>query len=534
MWVKNWPSEDVLIEETTIAGIRMRVPVNRPRHLREVLTKVVNLYPHKEAILFEGLRLTYQEIFKRINRVSAALSRTGFQKGDRVGLLFSNTIEFVYSYWASCQMGAIAVPLNYRLSSEELEYQLANTAARGLILEEEFWPTFAPIQDHLPDLERVFLAGNVEGKRVRPFGELVDFEEEVFPEPDLSEEEIASIMFTSGTTGRPKGVMLSHRNLITNAINSYQTIPMDHDTKRLIIMPMFHAAALHCQLIPTFLLGQTAVILRKYSTKASLEIMVHEKINFAMGVPTVFWFWVTYPELDQYDLSGIKTLSTGGAPSPPELILELFKKFPNAKFSNAGGMTESSSTTFALPPELALTKLGSVGWAVPTMDIRTVDAAGRDVRVNEPGELWYRGPAVCMGYWNNEQAWKETFTDGWLHTGDIGKVDEEGFLWLLDRAKDMIIRAGENIYCIEVENVLYQSPKVAEAAVVGVPDKIFGEKVKAFVVLREGEKVTVEELKQFCSKKLANYKVPEFVEFVREMPRNPSGKVEKKKLRNFP
>jgi len=531
MRVKNWPTDEMEMEEAIVGGIKMRINRHRPRSLREILRRTATRYPEKEAVIFEELRLTYKEICSRIDRVSAGLLSRGFKKKDRIGLLFSNTIEFVYSYFAICQMGAIAVPLNYRLSPEELAYQLGNTGAKGLILEEEYWPAFHPVRDRLNELKSVFLVGDVEGKEVSPFFDLLDHEGDKFPEPHLDEEDIASIMFTSGTTGRPKGVMLSHRNLITNAINSAQTIPMSHDTKRLIIMPLFHAAALHCQLIPTFLLGSTAVILKKYGTKASLEIMVREKINFVMGVPTVFWFWVTYPELDQYDLSGIESLSTGGAPSPPELIIELFNKFPNAKFSNAGGMTESTSTTFALPPELALTKLGSVGLAVPTMDIRTVDEKGRDVGVNEAGELWYKGPAVCMGYWNNEKAWSETFTDGWLHSGDIGKVDEDGFLWLLDRAKDMIIRGGENIYCIEVENALYRNPKISEAAVVGVPDRIFGEKVKAFLVLREGEEATAEEIQDFCSSHLADYKIPEFIEFVGELPRNPSGKVEKKKLR---
>jgi long-chain acyl-CoA synthetase len=533
MWVKDWPAEGMDIEEATIGGVRMRINADRPRSLREVLRKVSALYPDKEAVIYEELRLTYKEIFSRINRISAALLKMGFEKGDRIGLLFSNTIEFVYSYFAICQMGAIAVPLNYRLSSEELEYQLSNTEAKGLILEEGYWTTFAPIRDKLRELDWVFLVGDVERKGVRSFSKLIQWGEETFPEPDINEEDIASIMFTSGTTGRPKGVMLSHRNLITNGMNASHAMLMNHDSKQLIITPFFHASALHAQLIPNVLLGSTAVILKRYSTKASLEIMANEKINFLVAVPTIYWFWVTYTELHKFDLSSMKVAITGGAPASTELITRFYREFPNTKFINAGGMTECTSGAWGVPAEFMFKKLGSVGFAFPCVDVRTVSEDGRDVGVNEPGDLWYRGPAVCMGYWNNEKAWAESFSDGWLHSGDIGKVDEDGFLWLLDRAKDMIIRAGENIYCIEVENALYQDPKIAEAAVVGVPDKIFGEKVKAFLVLHEGEKATAEEIREFCLTRLADYKVPEYIEFVSELPRNPSGKVEKQKLRDL-
>ncbi len=537
MWVKKWPTENLLVlEEATIGGTRLRIHKNRPRNLPEILKRNADLYPGKEAFVFEDQRITYGELFRIVTRISGAFRSFGTQKGDRIALLLANTIEFVYSYLAVTSMGAIAVPLNYRLTPEELEYQIAHVGAKGLILDEEYWPNFESIQGKTKGLEKVFLVGKsagCAGKKVLPFSDLINYRDSYFNEKDIDGEAIAGIVFTSGTTGRPKGVMLSHRNVIANALSVSHILLINHQAKQLIITPLFHVSALHGQLMTTLVLGATAVLFRKYSTKGTLETMSKEKITCIVAVPTMYWFWVTYPELDKYDLSSLRIASCGGAPASPELITLIAQKFPNTKFINAGGMTECTSCAWSLPPEFALTKLGSVGFALPCVDVRVVGEKGREVGVNEAGELWYKGPNVAMGYWNNEKAWAESFSDGWLHSGDIGKVDEDGFLWLLDRAKDMIIRGGENIYCIEVENVLHTHPKIAEAAVVGVPDKIFGEKVKAFLVVREGAVVTAEQIKEFCSAKLAGYKVPEFVEFMKELPRNPSGKVEKKKLRQL-
>ena len=387
------------------------------------------------------------------------------------------------------------------------------------------------ILPNLPPKTHFFLAGKEPPKGFRSYRELENCKEASFTEFPIDEEDLASIMYTSGTTGRPKGAMICHRNLICNAITGSFVMKVTPETKQIILTPLFHASALHSQLMSSFLKVGTSVIMKEFKTKDSLELIAKEKITLVIAVPTMYWFWVTHPEFEKYDLSSVEYTISGAAPAAPELIKLLAEKFPRSKFINAGGQTESTSFTFGLDPKDALKKLGSIGWATPCNEIIVVDDKGNELPVNETGELWFKGPAVCKGYWNNPQGTKETFTNGWLHTGDVGKVDEDGYLFLLDRKKDMIIRGGENIYCIEVENALYSHPKVLEAAVVGIPDKVFGEQVKAAIVLKPGETATEEEIRTFCLKQLADYKVPKYVTFLDALPRNPGGKVIKSILR---
>jgi long-chain acyl-CoA synthetase len=531
MIVKGWPTTGLNITEKIIDGIPIKVYADRLPSLREVLQRAVSTAPDKTALSFQGYNMTYREFGERAARVSGALQRLcGIGKGDRVALLFSNTLEFCICYFAVTQIGAVCLPVNYRLSSEEMAYQLQDTGARVLVFEDIYRETVLPILPRLEKIEKVFMTGLEVPDGLSRYREL-EAGEARFEEVPIDEEDLASIMYTSGTTGRPKGAMICHRNLICNGMTAANVMKVVPETRQMILTPLFHASALHSQLISLVLTASSGVVMKEFKTKESLELMDREKITILVAVPTMYWFWVTYPEFDRYDLSSIELTISGAAPAAPELIKLMAEKFPRSRFINGGGQTESTSFTFALPPEAALTKLGSVGWAAPCNEIIVVNDQGQEQPVNEMGELWFKGPAVCKGYWNKPEQTKETITNGWLHTGDVGKVDEDGFLYLLDRKKDMIIRGGENIYCIEVENALYSHPKVLEAAVVGVPDKMFGEQVKAVLVLKPGETATAEEIREFCFKHLADYKVPKFVTFMEALPRNPGGKVVKAKLR---
>ncbi len=532
MQVKSWPSAKHPVTEKQVDGYPVKVYQDRPYSLREILQNTARRSPDKVAFIFEDQQLTYQAFTQKVNRISSALqSLCQIKKGARVALLFTNTLEFCVCYFAITQLGAVCVPLNYRLSSREFEYLLQDTGARAAIIEGIFWDRIEPIRSQCSHLDHVFISGPALPDGMRDYQELEAGGAEDFREEPLDEEDLASIMYTSGTTGLPKGAMMCHRNLLCNAITATDVMELSEDTRQMVVTPLFHASALHSQLIPSILNGGSCVIMKEFKTLESLALMAKEKVNLVIGVPTMYWFWVNSPDFDNYDLSAIQYTISGAAAAAPELIKKLAKKFPNSKFVNAGGMTETTSLTYALPPEAALTKLGSIGWATPCMEIMVVDEEGQELPLNESGEFWFKGAALCKGYWNKPEANKASFTRGWIHTGDIGKVDEDGYLFILDRKKDMIIRGGENIYCVEVENVLYSHPKVLEAAVVGVPDKIYGEQVKAVLVLKPGKVAEAEEIQAFCSKSLAEYKVPKQVSFTDVLPRNPGGKVLKTALR---
>ncbi|MGA2368375.1 MAG: long-chain-fatty-acid--CoA ligase [Dehalococcoidia bacterium] len=532
MKVKSWPTKSLGIVEQNINGVKMQIYSDRPKCIRNMFWTTVKKYPEKEAFVYGERRLTYKELAKLANRVSSALQKNyGVQKGDRITLLFSNTIELIICYWAAVQLGAVILCLNTRLSGEEIKFQFDDTEASILIMEDAFWSTIDPIRNKLPQLKAIFVTGSQTPKGALPFDMLINGSDEKYNAVEIEEEDIVSIMYTSGTTGKPKGAMICNRNLICNSMSCLRVLEIGPNTRQIILTPLFHGSALHTQMIASVLAGGTAVIMKQFSTKEALELMAKEKVNYIVAVPTMYWFWLTFPEFHKYDLSSLRTLVSGAAPAAPELINKLTEHFPKAHFINAGGLTEATSLCYALPPEYAATKNDTIGWATPCVEIKIVNDKGRELPLNEVGEMLFKGPHIAKGYWKRPEATKEAFTKGWLHTGDIGKVDADGFLVILDRKKDMFIRGGQNIYCVEVENAMYTNPNIAEVAVVGVPDKIWGELGKAFVVKRPGASVTPEQIKDSLKEKLAKYKIPEYIEFVDALPRNPGGKVMKNVLK---
>ena len=528
----SWSEEGLNIISKTIGDTQINVYSDRPLSLGEMLQRTAAQYPDRTALIYDQNSITYGEFSSLANKLSSALQlQHDVQKGDRVAILFTNTIEFCVCFFAVAQIGAICQPLNYRLSPDEMVYQLNDTGASALIFESIYMDQINRFRDRLDSLKKLFIAGDATDKNIPDINELMEWKGKDYLPVEIDEEDVAAIMYTSGTTGKPKGAMLCHRNLICNAMSAAYVMEIESDTKQLILTPLFHASALYSQLMTSVLKGGTIVIMKAFKTRESLELMAREKVNLVIAVPTMYWFWANLEDFDQYDFSSLKYTISGAAPAAPELIKRLSVMFPNSKFINAGGMTEAGSFTFALPPKAALKKLGSIGWSTPCMEIKVARENGEPAVANETGEFLYKGASVFKGYWNMPEATEASFTDGWFHTGDLGKFDDDGYLYIMDRKKDMIIRGGENIYCVELENALYAHPKILEAAVCGVPDKIFGEKVKAVIVPKAGVELTEEEVKSFCKEHLADYKVPEFYAFVKELPRTPTGKVIKSKLK---
>lgn len=527
----GWPREGVVRE--IIEGVGLLIYKERPPSLPHMFRASVDRSPDRLALVCDDVRWSFGVLASLVDRVALSLSeQCGVRKGDRVAVLLNNCPEFVVLYLAVTSLGAVFVPLNARLKTEELLPQICKASPVVLVVGKDTWPEVAPIRDLLSTVRKLFIVGEMDSG-TESFDSLLHGPQ-VPPMPidHLREEDLCSIIFTSGTTGKPKGVMITHRNVVNTAQACAKVFGSTWEDVDLIMVPLFHVTGLHTQLAKSLFVGSTTVLMRTFKADKALEIIEAEGVTLSISVPTIYWLMLMCPDFSKRDLRTFRTIVYGGAPCPPELIQRLSKAFPGASLINAGGLTEGTSLQYALPPQDALRKAGSVGFPTPCTEFRIVDEEDRDVPSGEVGELLLKGAGIARGYWEDPEETRRTFQGGWLRTGDLAKVDEEGYLWLMDRKKDMIIRGGENIYSVEVENVLYAFPKILEAAVVGVPDPIFGEQVKAFVVLKEGQEATEEEIRAFCSKHLADYKVPKTVEILQEpLPRNPGGKVCKDLLR---
>jgi acyl-CoA synthetase (AMP-forming)/AMP-acid ligase II len=341
---------------------------------------------------------------------------------------------------------------------------------------------------------------------------------------------VACILYTAGTTGRPKGVLLSHANCVWASVNIGVDVDIQWDYRVLLVFPLYHAAAFIIA-ISNLYMGCTNVSMRTFDPKGVMELIGREQINRMTFPPTVWNFILQLPDLDQYDTASVRSLSSGAEAMPVETKRKLLELFPNAKLGETYGMTESAATITTLNPEHVLTKMASVGKPFVNVEIRLVDGDGRDVAQGQVGEILFRGPNTMMGYYKDPEATRETLKDGWLHTGDLGRLDDEGFLYIVDRKKDMIITGGENIFPREIEEVLYAHPKILEAAVIGVPDPEWGEKIHAVVALKEGQRLTEQEIIDYTVEHIASFKKPKSVQFVDRLPRSAAGKVLKRVLK---
>jgi acyl-CoA synthetase (AMP-forming)/AMP-acid ligase II len=507
---------------------------NRPKSVVELLENTVKKYPDKVGFIGGDLRLTFKEFDGIANRIAAGLENHGVKRGDHVAVLLGIQMEFPLSFFALMKIGAIVVPLNTRFKGEELAYEINDSESKALIVDEEYWPFIDSVRGQLKTIQKIFFNGPRAPEGTLSFSLLRENKGEVFERAALSESDDAAIMYTSGTTGKPKGAILHQRGFVLTAMLVSDFIQFEPQDKMMCCIPLFHITGLSCLMLPPLFSGVACVYMRTFKTKDFLEIMARERVTQYMGVINVIWLMVNHPDFGQYDFSSFRTALFGGSPATEEMVRGIFNKLPHIRISVGYGLTECFAITTSTPYEDALRKIKAVGQCLPTMDAKIVDDQGNEVATGSIGEIVLKGAKVFEGYWKKPEATRATIVDGWVHTGDIGKIDEEGFVYILDRKKDMINRGGEKIYSLEVENVICDNPKVLEVAVVGVPDTVMGEVVKACITLKPGEKATEEEIKKFCGERLADYKVPKFVEFIDVLPRNPAGKVSKPELRYIP
>jgi acyl-CoA synthetase (AMP-forming)/AMP-acid ligase II len=488
-----------------------------------------------EAVVASGRRLTYAELDRLAGFAAARLAASGIGPGDRVAFLLCNCVEFAIALAACIRLGAIAVPLGARLKAPELDYAINDCAAAALITESEYVGNLPPTAA-LPTLRYcVLVDGDMPG--FVPGAEFLSPAPPPAPLPhrvDSPEEDTAVILYTSGTTGRPKGAMLTHLGIIHSALNFTLCAGLGPEDRAVLTVPASHVTGLVAILFTMLSCGGCTVMMRAFKARDYLALMAAERGSFTVMVPAQYNLCLLQPDLERFDLSAWRVGTFGGAPMPEATIAELARRLPRLVLINGYGATETTSPTAIMPPGLTAAQPDSVGQIVPGGSVRVVDEAGRDLAPGETGEIWIKGAMVVPGYWNRPEANAAEFTDGYWHSGDIGSLDAAGFLRVFDRKKDMINRAGYKVFSAEVENVLSHHPDIVESAVIGIPDPVLGERVKAFLLPRDGSLLTAEAVRAFCAERLADYKVPEFIALVDEpLPRNANGKLQKAVLRGM-
>jgi acyl-CoA synthetase (AMP-forming)/AMP-acid ligase II len=497
--------------------------------------------PDRDCMVFEGKRWTYAQTNDRVNRLANALVKLGVRKGDRIGILQVNCHQYIESYYAAAKLGAIFVPLNFRAKADEIAYMITNAEARVLFVGSRYLDLINQI---LPQLKMVKECISIDSKNRLYYEDLIQSASSEEPYFEIGDEDISILMYTSGTTGRPKGVPLRHNAFVSYVLENVEPASPDIEERNLLTVPLYHVAGMQAMLAAIYG-GRTLVMMKQFEVKEWIETIQREKATRAMLVPTMLKRVIDDPDFGKYDLSSIKVITYGAAPMPFEVINKAIQVMPWVRFINAFGQTETASTITTLGPEdhiiegteeqreKKLKRLASsIGRPLPDVEVKIVDDEGKTLPPLEVGEILARGSRIMTGYWRDEQKTSQVMTgDGWLRTGDMAWMDEEGYIYLTGRGDDMIIRGGENISPEEVENVLHSYPKVEEAAVIGVPDPEWGQEPRAVVVLKKGETATQEEIIEFCHSKLSGFKRPRSVVFIDALPRNPMGKVLRKKLR---
>jgi acyl-CoA synthetase (AMP-forming)/AMP-acid ligase II len=499
--------------------------------LLELVSETVNRFPEREAVVVEDLRLSYLELRTLVDRVSAGLIARGLTPGDRVALLLRNSLELVTVVMACIRQGLICVPINIRSRLPEVEYVLNDCAVAVLVFDSDLLDCI-PSPDAVRSLRHRFVVGDqVEG--ALPYSSVLTIGEAVAPH-DSDEEDTVFILYTSGTTGRPKGAELTHLGVIHSALTFVRCLDITHNDRAVIAVPISHVTGLVGIFFSVAAAGGCNILVKApHKTPAFLALAAAERMTYTIAVPAIYTLCVNEPDFYSYDLSAWRIGCFGGAPMPVATIAALAERLPGLTLMNSYGATEVTSPAVLMPPGETLYHLDSAGCAVPCDEIIVVDEKGNPAAPGEQGELWIRGPNVVPGYWNNPQATAASFTDGFWRSGDVGSIDSNGFVKILDRTKDMINRGGYKVFSAEVENVLCSHDEVLECAIVGVPDTVLGERVHAFIVPRAGATPNTGDLRVFCSARLSDYKVPESIELlVDPLPRNSSGKVLKTVLRD--
>lgn len=506
--------------------------------LPQILLDRAQKYPQNAAITFYGRKITYKELYTASIAFAASLQRKGIQKGDRVAIMLPNCPQYVMAYYGALAAGAIITQINPMSVERELEYMLEDSGAETIVVLDGFYPLVKKVQPNVSLKNIIVVSLQPSDRDSSPdhsFDEFLSLGLGNFTPVELdTEHDIAVLQYTGGTTGRSKGAMLTHRNIFANVLQTYEFFKESTgigNERFLTIIPLFHVFGMSSAMNYSIYTANDSIMLPRFDLEEVLNTIKKEQPTIFPGVPTMYVAINSHPRAEEYGINSIRVCNSGSAPMPIELLRE-FEKKTGSKIYEGYGLTEASPATHC-NPMFAERKPGSVGIGFPSTDYKVVDLATgtEEVPVGELGELIIKGPQIMKGYWNMPQETAVSLKDGWLYTGDITRVDEEGYLYIVDRKKNLIIASGYNIYPRDVEEVLYEHPAVQEAVVIGVPDKYRGENVKAILVLKSGQSVDEVELIEFCRQNLAAYKVPNSIEFRSELPKTNVGKILRRALR---
>lgn len=494
----------------------------------------------RQAVACGETRYTWEEFDQRTDALARGMAALGVVRGDRVAVLMLNCHRYLELYYACARMGAAIVPLNIRLARPEIVYILNDSESKALVVDKTFAP-FATGRDTFPTVESIVFCGDETPEGMINYDDVVSKGSHMLESVDqaMEDEDLAGLFYTGGTTGRAKGVMLSHKNMMSNALNALVAIGFINQDKWLHAAPMFHLADIGA-IFSLTMLGTCHVFIPVFNPVHVLEAIQNERVTATLLVPTMLNAVLNHPDVDNYDLSSLRRLVYGASPMPVELLRQGLQKWGQI-FVQGYGMTETSPLLTVLDPAdhilegtpEQVRRLSSCGKEVLGVEVHVVNIEGEDVHPGEIGEIIARGPNVMLGYWRMPEATDAAIVDGWMHTGDVATIDEENYIYIVDRAKDMIISGGENVYSVEVENALYTHPAVLEVAVIGIPDETWGEAVHAVVVCKPGMQVTGDELIEHAHTLIASYKTPRSIEFSQDaLPKSGAGKILKRTLRD--
>jgi long-chain acyl-CoA synthetase len=505
--------------------------------LTQVLKRGAEFYPHNLATVDGSHRQTYRDLRRRVSRLAAGLQRLGVAKGDRVAMLMLNSHQFAEVIFACWDIGAVVVPLNYRLAAEELVFIINDAECAAMISDETMLPLTTEMRSRLEGI-KLYIA-TTPAQDFEDYESLLEGPPQGLKQPEIAEQDLAGLFYTSGTTGLPKGVMLSHRNLWVNLLHSLVAVPGSENEIYMHAAPMFHLADFP-SLLSVTLLGGTHVMLKKFDPASLLRLIEEERVGRVMLVPTMITLIINHPDIHSRDVSSLNRITYGASPMPAVLLRRTMQQLPHVDLYQGYGQSEAAPILARLSPqdhildgpEHLTRRLASCGRPVIGVEMAIFDENDQPVQPGEVGEIVARGPNVMIGYWKRPEETARTLRGGWLHTGDAARQDEYGYYYIVDRTKDMIVTGGENVYSTEVENVLFKHPAIHEAAVIGTPDEKWGELVAAIVTLKPGMTTSGEELIEHCAAHLANYKTPKLIEIQEgELPKGGTGKIDKKLLR---
>ena len=503
-------------------------------HLGELVARNARTVPNKEGLIYGDNRYTWKEVNERVNCIANTLIAGGVKKGDKVAMWMFNSDLFILTFYGIVKAGAVAVPVNFRLAPREAEFIFGNCDAVALIFDDVFEPAVREMKPRLGAIKQFFSAGDGRFDGFTPLSDVFASGKAYEPGVDVGEYENSEIIYTSGTTGKPKGAVLVHHNQMVLTTTVCSLFGLNPEDRILHAAPLFHSAELNLYMNPGTYMGCTHVVVKDFVPQLVLSLIQKEKITQFFGAPVMYMFLMAQPDFDQYDLSSVRYYGYGAAPMAAESVKQMIKKFKTDQFFCLCGLTEGGPGGVALRPKDQVRKAGAGGKYIVNMESGLVDA--QDNFITEPGvvgELVIKGETTMKEYYKNPEATAATIKNGWVHSGDLGMMDDEGYITLVDRAKDMIITGGENVYSKEVEDAIYEHPDVASAVIIGVPHPEWGETVMAVVTLHPEKTLTIEQLREFLKPRLADYKIPRLLDVIDALPMNVSGKVLKYQLRDM-